>query len=361
MTTIESIRSTVERLASGFELDEAQLAAASFLARYSGPTLDAYRHDLRGYFQWAADNAVEVLGATRPHIELFRGWMEDRGLAASTIDRRLSTVCGFYRFAHIDGRINSNPAQYVRRPQVHPSDARGLDRSELGVFLFTAENYDHSHAALAVLLGLNGLRVSEACATNIENLGFDRGHRTLRIVGKGNKPATIPLVPRTARTIDLAIGERLEGPILRRRDGSRLDRRTATLGSGPSASAAGSAASTRTCSVLRSSWPRSTPASRCGTCRSPPATLTLAPRRSMTTLAKTSTVTLPTSSWRSLLAADRRGSDLRRLDPLDRVYPVDGPVERSNLADPCALGAGDEVRLGEVDPVGLVHLDRPQE
>jgi site-specific recombinase XerC len=60
--------------------------------------------------------------------------MEDRGLAASTIDRRLSTVCGFYRFAHTDGRIASNPAQYVRRPQVHASTGRGLDRSELGVF-----------------------------------------------------------------------------------------------------------------------------------------------------------------------------------------------------------------------------------
>jgi integrase/recombinase XerD len=79
--------------------------------------------------------------------------MEDRGLAASTIDRRLSTVCGFYRFAHLDGRIRSNPAQYVRRPQVHASDARGLDRSELGVFLFNAEQYDRDHAALAVLLG----------------------------------------------------------------------------------------------------------------------------------------------------------------------------------------------------------------
>jgi integrase len=153
--------------------------------------------------------------------------MEERGLAASTIDRRLSTVCGFYRFAHIDGRIGSNPAQYVRRPQVHPTDARGLDRSELGVFLFTAEQYDRDHAALAVLLGLNGLRVSEACATNVEDLGFDRGHRTLRIVGKGNKPAIVPLVPRTARTIDLAVGERYEGPILRRRDRQRLDRRTA--------------------------------------------------------------------------------------------------------------------------------------
>ena len=49
----------------------------------------------------------------------------------------------------------------------------------------------------------------------------------MSIVGKGNKPATIPLVPRTARTVDLAIGERHEGPILRRKDGTRLDRRTA--------------------------------------------------------------------------------------------------------------------------------------
>ena len=185
-TTIQSAATTLRAPGVEFEFDEAQLAAVSFLARYN------------------------------------------RGLAASTIDRRLSTVCGLYRFAHIDGRIRSNPAQYVRRPQVHPpSDARALDRSELGVFLFTAEQCDRDHAALVVLLGLNGLRVSEACATNIEDLGFERGHRTLRIVGKGNKPATVPLVPRTARTIDLAVGERREGPILRRRDGQRLDRRTA--------------------------------------------------------------------------------------------------------------------------------------
>jgi integrase/recombinase XerD len=136
-------------------------------------------------------------------------------------------VCGFYRFAHIDGRVPANPAQYVRRPQVHPSDSRGLDRSELGRFLFATERFDHDHAALAVLLGLNGLRVSEACATNVEDLGVERGHRTLRILGKGNKPAIIPLVPRTARTIDLAVGERCAGPILRRRDGQRPEWRTA--------------------------------------------------------------------------------------------------------------------------------------
>ena len=208
-------------------VDEAELAAGAFLARYQGRTLEAYRYDLRAFFQWAGDEGLVILSATRPQIELYVRTMEHRGLAATTIERRLSTVCGFYRFAHIDGRIASNPAEYLRRPKVHPNDARGLDRSDLGSFLFAAERVDHAHAALAVLLGLNGLRVSEACSTDIENLGFERGHRTLRIVGKGNKPAVIPLVPRTARTIDLAIGERTAGPILLRHDGGRLDRRTA--------------------------------------------------------------------------------------------------------------------------------------
>src|SRR3954447_189251 len=136
-------------------VDEAQLAIVAFLARYSGRTLEAYRHDLRMYFQWALDNDLAVLAATRAHVELYRCSMEERALAASTIDRRLSTVCGFYRFVHIDGRIGSNPAQYVRRPRVQPNEGHGMDRGELGTFLFTAERFDRAHAALAVLLGLN--------------------------------------------------------------------------------------------------------------------------------------------------------------------------------------------------------------
>ena len=224
---MSSDRIGVDQVLVARDVDEAELAAVAFLARYNGRTLEAYRHDLRYFFAWAQSVGLEMLAARRPHIELFRHHMEQRGLAASTIDRRLATVCGLYRFAHIDGRIASNPAQYVRRPKVHPSQGHGMDRTELGRFLFTAEHFGHQRAALAVLLGLNGLRVSEACDTDIGDLGFDRGHRTLRILGKGSKPAVIPLVPRTARTVDLAIGDRREGPILIRHDGQRLDRRTA--------------------------------------------------------------------------------------------------------------------------------------
>ncbi len=117
MMRLEAVATTIKRPEPDLPFDEAQLAAAAFLARYGGQTLDAYRHDLRTFFQWAADNRLILLQATRPHIELYRGAMEQRGLAASTIDRRLSTVCGFYRFAHIDGRIASNPASTSVAPR----------------------------------------------------------------------------------------------------------------------------------------------------------------------------------------------------------------------------------------------------
>jgi integrase/recombinase XerD len=78
--------------------------------------------------------------------------------------------------------------------------------------------------ALISLLALNGLRVSEATGADIEALGIERGHRTLVITRKGGKVVTIPLAPRTARAIDLAIGERTEGPVFLAADGRRLGR-----------------------------------------------------------------------------------------------------------------------------------------
>jgi len=74
------------------------------------------------------------------------------------------------------------------------------------------------------LLALNGLRVSEAAGADIEHLGLKRGHRTLTITRKGGKVVTIPLAPRTARAMDLAISERTDGPMFLAADGRRLDR-----------------------------------------------------------------------------------------------------------------------------------------
>jgi integrase len=121
--------------------------------------------------------------------------------------------------------LDHSPAAHVRRPRPdYESHATGLDRNELGALLVAAGLGQPAEHALISLLALNGLRVSEATGTNIEALGVERGHRTLVITRKGGKVVTIPLAPRTARAIDLAVGERSDGPLFLAAGGRRLDR-----------------------------------------------------------------------------------------------------------------------------------------
>ena len=89
MTALIPVTVPLRRSLEDSTIDEAELAAAAFLARYQGRTLDAYRYDLRAFFQWATDEGLDVLAATRPQIESYVRAMESRGLAATTIDRRL--------------------------------------------------------------------------------------------------------------------------------------------------------------------------------------------------------------------------------------------------------------------------------
>ena len=121
--------------------------------------------------------------------------------------------------------LDRSPAAHVRRPRVdYESHAAALDRNELGALLVAAGLGSPSVHALISPLALNGLRVSEATSADIEHLGLERGHRTLTVTRKGGKVVTVPLAPRTARAIDLAIGERTEGPVFLAKDGRRLDR-----------------------------------------------------------------------------------------------------------------------------------------
>ena len=48
----------------------------------------------------------------------------------SSINTMMHGVCGFFRFAHIDRLVPSDPAVYARLPKVHQDDSRtqGLDR-----------------------------------------------------------------------------------------------------------------------------------------------------------------------------------------------------------------------------------------
>jgi site-specific recombinase XerD len=208
--------------------DAERAALAGFLAGYTGPTRDAYTLDLRQYTCWCSQHGLHLFTARRADIECFGRDMEARGRARATVARRLCTVAGFYRYAVEEDLLEHSPAAHVRRPRLdYESHVVGLDRNEVGALLVAAGLGTPAEHALISLLAINGLRISEALGADIDHLGLERGHRTLTVLRKGGKLVTIPLAPRTARAIDLAIGERLEGPIFRRADRERMDRHCA--------------------------------------------------------------------------------------------------------------------------------------
>lgn len=227
MSILEKAFAAVERQQELFTAPE-ELALAGFLPGYSGLTLDAYRLDLRQFVAWCTEHQLSLFGVRRADIERFGRHLEHLGRARATVGRRLCTIACFYRYAEQEGLIERSPAVHVRRPRLdYESHATGLDRNEVGALLVAAGLAGPRDHALVSLLALNGLRVSEATGADIERLAVERGHRTLTICRKGGKIVTIPLAPRTARAVDLAVGERAEGPIFVADDGTRLDRHAA--------------------------------------------------------------------------------------------------------------------------------------
>jgi site-specific recombinase XerD len=209
--------------------DAERLALVGFLSGYRGATRDAYRMDLRLFAAWCVQQGKRLFEVQRVDIECYARQLEARGRARSTVARRLCTVAGFYRYAEQEGLIDRSPAVHVRRPRLdYESHAVGLDRNELGALLVAAGLAGVKEHALISLLALNGLRISEALGIDIDDLKVERGHRTVTVVRKGGKVVTMPLAPRVARAVDLAIGDRAGGPVFLAASGGRMDRHAAS-------------------------------------------------------------------------------------------------------------------------------------
>ncbi len=127
--------------------------------------------------------------------------------------RRFGTVATFFEYAVIDGVMPANPATAVTRPKVAWEGQKRtvLHPLEFAALLAAARGSGPDDHALVCLLGMLGLRVSEACATDITDLRYEAGYELRHVLGKGAKPADIPLpipVLRAVRdaTVGLATG-----------------------------------------------------------------------------------------------------------------------------------------------------------
>ena len=199
-----------------------------FLARYRGNTRTLYEIDMRVYLDWCEADGTDPLRAVRSDVERFARHLEEvRGNKAATVAHRLGVIRMFYRVALSDGVIDRDPTIFLHIPKVHrdPHSIAWLDRSQMGRLMRAASETSVAHETLVTLMGVLGLRVSEACAVNVEDFHEDEmGYRVLRVVGKGNKPATIPIPIPSLRVIERARDGRTSGPLILTKRGNRQNR-----------------------------------------------------------------------------------------------------------------------------------------
>lgn len=206
-------------------LPPAQQLAVSFLARYTGPTHDLYRHYVGQWLTWCETNDLDPLvDVTRGHVELYirelRGTVRD-----STVCSALNPVRGYYKMGCIDGIIDRDPAAYARLPKAHYRKKANIDRVDVRRFLSAAKVASPRHWCLTQMLGVLAMRVSEALSVTVEQaLHVEQGIRVIHYIGKGGVPATTPIPYQSLAAFEAVIGDRTTGPLLLNACGTPLTR-----------------------------------------------------------------------------------------------------------------------------------------
>ena len=218
---------------------EQVLVAALLTGLRSARTRRAYAADVAAWLGWLAERDTGALAAGRVHVDLWAATWLDAGAAASSVRRRLSALSSFYRYCAAHDLVGRVPTQGVARPVVDPDYTAtvGLDRDQARALVAAADADTGAQslrtAAVVRLLLHNALRVDEACAADIADLGEDSGHRVLRVVRKGARKAKVPLTPAAVAALEAYLADRaqragvvswrqLDGPLLATVTGGRL-------------------------------------------------------------------------------------------------------------------------------------------
>ncbi|SCL27045.1 tyrosine-type recombinase/integrase [Micromonospora inyonensis] len=215
--------------------------------RLSTHTRDAYRRDVAGWLTWCAAQDIDPLRANFLHVNAYGRDLEStlaartgRPLTPATVARKLSALSSWYDFLVKLRAIDANPVSGADRPRVDRDHSAtvGLTPQEVDALLAAAQAATGPTAvrnrAVVALLADLGLRVGELVSLNLDDLGVERGHRSVRFVGKGGRSRRRALTPGTAYALDAYLAARadgqgvavheLTGPLLVTATGGRLDR-----------------------------------------------------------------------------------------------------------------------------------------
>lgn len=194
---------------------------------YSENTAVSYRNDLN---QFASAVLLPVKDVTRDVVIDYLDKLRQRGLAESSIIRKLACVKSFFRFLAEEDYIASNPLSVVtlpRKTRILPEIPSEAEIQKLLDSVPVTSAASCRDRAVLELLYACGLRVSELTGLNLGDLDFE--NYTLRCRGKGKKDRILPFGHSAAEVLRLYLRES-RSPLEESPDALFLDSRGKRLG-----------------------------------------------------------------------------------------------------------------------------------
>jgi integrase/recombinase XerC len=162
--------------------------------RMSDHTVTAYRADLTGLATFLARGGSGLASATHHQLRRWLANLQTRGYARATIARKAASARSLYRYLARKGFVTNNPASLLAAPKtaellpavLKPSEAAALVEAPAGDDPVALRD-----RAILELLYATGLRVSELCGLDVDDVSLDRWR--VRALGKGSREREVPL------------------------------------------------------------------------------------------------------------------------------------------------------------------------
>ncbi len=174
---------------------------------YSAKTIEGYSDDLRAFEKFFKETDAG-LSWDSIDADIIRDWMEhmmDKGNTATSINRRLSALRSFYRFALAREMVTKDPAHGITGPKKEKPLPQFLKENEINALLdekmWNFDDYINVRARTIIMIFYEtGLRVSELAGLD-DNMA-DTANCSLKVTGKRNKQRIIPFGEELKRAIE---------------------------------------------------------------------------------------------------------------------------------------------------------------
>ena len=160
-------------------------------------TIFAYRRDLYEFKSQMTKIGKSLTEVEKTDIESFMINLSNKGLAASTRARKISSIKSFYKFLFEEKLRNDNPTLQIKQPKLTNKLPKTLSESDVEKMLQVAKNFGKSDSdkirnqCLLELLYATGMRVTELLSLPVSVANHNS--KMLYITGKGGKERLVPL------------------------------------------------------------------------------------------------------------------------------------------------------------------------